>query len=152
MMKFFVPLVLIAGLFFYASCAAHHPQDPNANILVTYSYEDGPEQIVLRDDCKPQIDCGNKSNIECTVALYNDAEKLIREGKKLAYKKLYLSAATEYLQASCRLTEARIRISNEKNKDSQDYIVVKNLGLETKIKEKIKMCEENIERYLQRGE
>jgi hypothetical protein len=50
------------------------------------------------------------------------------------------------------LTEARIRISNEKNKDSQDYIVVKNLGLETKIKEKIKMCEENIERYLQRGE
>jgi len=99
------------------SCGPQHIQDPNANVLVTWQYEDGPERIVLQNDCKPQLDCTSKSEAECAIALYYDSDRFVKKGEKLITKKLHLSARVEFIQAMCRLVEAEIRLKRAKTKN-----------------------------------
>ena len=125
-------------------CGPQYAKDPNAHVLVTWQYEDGPENIVLPDDCKPQLDCTDKSEAECSVALYHDSDKFIKQGDELIEKKLYLSASLEFMQALTRLSEAKIRLERAKLANFQDYQIVTNFGLEEKIDSKIKLCESRI--------
>ena len=97
--------------FTVVACATHYAVDPNANTVVTVQYDDEPERIVLPEQgCKPQLDCTDKTEEQCAVALVKDSQKYITEGNKMAQKKHYLSASVEYMQAMSRLVEAEIRL------------------------------------------
>ena len=130
--------------FFIVSCGPQYVKDPNAKVLVTSQYEDGPVKIIFQDDCNPQLDCKDKSEAECAVALYHDSDNFIKEGKKLIEKKLYLSASLEFMQALTRLSEAKIRLDRAKLDNFQDYQIVTQFGLEKKLKDKIDTCEKLI--------
>ena len=134
--------------FLIVSCGPKYVKDPNAKVLVTSQYENGPVKIILHDDCSPQLDCKDKSEAECAVALYHDSDNFIKEGQKLIEKKLYLSASLEFMQALTRLSEAEIRLKRAKLDNFQDYKMVMRFGLEKKIKERIKTCEKLI-KFLQ---
>ena len=62
--------------------------------------------------------------------------------KKLASKKLYLSASLEYMQAMTRLSEAEIRI--KRIDEYNQWKIIKDFNLEKKIKKRIKACEKQI--------
>ena len=128
-------------LFLIAGCGPQYVKDPNTRVLVTSQYEDGPVKIIFQDDCSPQLDCKNKSEAECAVALYHDSDNFIKEGHKLIEQKLYLSASLEFMQALTRLSEAEIRVERAKLDNFQDYQIVTQFNLQEKIKEKIKTCE-----------
>ena len=138
--------ILISLTLFFCSCAPQYAQDPNANILVTSQYENEPPKIVFlpNSSCKSKIHCNNKKGADCAAALYNKSEPFIKEGKKLANKTLYLSAQLEYLQAMCRLSIAEITLQRSKTENYEDWQVAIILGLEKKIKERIKLCERQI--------
>jgi len=104
---FLINIILILTI---VSCGSQYVQDPNANVLVTYQYENEPPKIVFlpNSDCKPKINCNNKQGSECAVILYKKSESFIEEGSALKNKKLYLSAQLSYMQAMCRLAIAKI--------------------------------------------
>tara|TARA_R100000008_G_C3541517_1_gene145030 strand:+ start:501 stop:932 length:432 start_codon:yes stop_codon:yes gene_type:complete len=129
-------------LFLLISCGPQYAKDPNAHTVVTVSYEGGPERIVLPENCKPQLDCSKKTEAECAIALYKASESFIKEGEKLADKKLYLSASIEYMQAMTRLSEAEIRI--KRIDEFKQWKIVKDFKLEEKLKKRIKVCEKQI--------
>ncbi len=133
-------------VFFTISCGPQYARDPNAHVLVTSKYENEPERIIWPrgKDCKPQLDCRNKSEAECAVALYYDSDKFIAEGKELTRKKLFLSATVEYMQALTRLSEAEIRLERAKTNNFEDYKVIMQFNLKEKIEEKIKFCKKSI--------
>ena len=147
-MKYILSLLLILNA---AACGPYYPPDPNSNTIVTSQYEDQPVRIILPSDagdkCKPQFDCKGKVGAECSAALYNNSQLFIDEGEELAAKKLYLSASVEYMQALCRLTEAEIRLKRSKTENFDDWHIAVVLGLEKKIKERIKVCERKIYLY-----
>ena len=130
------------------SCGPQYVEDPNAHVLVTSQYEDEPPKIIYPDfnnkNCKPQLDCVGKSGANCAAALYNASEAFMKEGAKLELKKLYLSATVVYMQALTRLTEAEIRLSRAKTDNYEDWKVAVVLGLEKKIKERIKICQQKM--------
>ena len=99
-------------LFLLCGCGPQYVDDPNAYTVVTVQYEDGPVRVISPkgEECRPQLDCSNKNEAECAIALYNASEAFIKEGEGLADKNLYLSASVEYMQAMTRLSEAEIRI------------------------------------------
>ena len=135
MKKYFILFLLIG-------CGPQYIQDPNANVLVTYQYENGPVNIVFPENPKPQLDCSKKTEAECAIALYKASTKFIQEGKKLASKKLYLSASLEYIQAMTRLSEAEIRIKRI-DKYNQ-WKTIKDFNLEQKLKKRIELCEKQV--------
>ena len=120
--------------------------DPNANVLVTSQYENEPVMIILlpSEKHKPQFDCKEKRGAECAAALYNNAQLFIAEGERLTKKKLFLSAQVEYMQALTRLSEAEIILNKAKTENYEDWSVAVTMGLEKKIKEKIKICQRSI--------
>jgi len=134
-------LTIVMLSVFFIGCGPQYAKDPNANVLVTIQYEDGPERIRLDDDCKPQLDCTGKSEAECAVALYQDSERFVKEGEKLIAKKLYLSARVEFMQALTRLSEAEIRIERAKLNNYEDYKIVMQFKLDHKVKQRIMFCE-----------
>tara|TARA_R110000824_G_scaffold3106_6_gene14268 strand:- start:6587 stop:7021 length:435 start_codon:yes stop_codon:yes gene_type:complete len=127
-------------LFLLIGCGPQYAQDPNAYIVVTSQYENEPEKTIPNNNCKSQLDCKNKSEAECAVALYHDSERFIKQGKIFTKKELYLSAMVEYMQASSRLIEAEIRLKKAKTESYEAYKVVIALGLEKQIKNKINFC------------
>lgn len=137
MKKLFILLVL-------CGCGPQFVQDPNAYTVVTSQYESGPERIISPkgEECRPQLDCSNKTEAECAIALYIASESFIREGEKLANKKLYLSASLEYMQAMTRLSEAEIRI--KRIDKFEQWKMVKDFELEKKLKERIILCKKQI--------
>jgi hypothetical protein len=143
MTKYIAIAVLTLG-----ACGPQYIDDPNARVLVTSQYEDEPPRIIYPDlnsnDCKPQLDCTGKSGADCAAALYNASEVFMKEGEKLELKKLYLSATVEYMQALTRLTEAEIRLDKAKTDNYEDWKVAVVLGLEKKIKERIKICQQKM--------
>lgn len=121
--------------FTVVACATHYAVDPNANTVVTVQYDDEPERIVLPEKgCKPQLDCTGKTEEQCAVALYEDSQKFIDEGKNLADQRLYLSASIEYMQAMSRLIEAEIRLSGTKH------------PLQSKINSRINHCKVQVKK------
>jgi hypothetical protein len=115
--------------------------------LVTSQYENEPLRIIYpnaREGCRPQLDCTNKSEAECAIALYYDSDRFIKEGKKLIDKELYLSARVEFMQAMTRLVEAEIRVKRARLNNYNDYKIITQFGLDYKVKEKIDFCNEKI--------
>ena len=139
----------IISILLIVSCGAQYVQDPNATVLVTSQYEDGPERVVSKSECKSQLDCTGKTEAECAIALYYDSEKFIKEGEVLISKELYASARIELMIALCRLVESEIRLNRAKTSNYQDYKIVMHFKLDKKVKEKIKFCERLI-RFAQR--
>tara|TARA_R110000824_G_scaffold41357_7_gene123106 strand:+ start:162 stop:599 length:438 start_codon:yes stop_codon:yes gene_type:complete len=139
-MRKIIPILLL----FVLSCGAQYVQDPNAFVLVTSKYENEKERIIIpnENDCRPQLDCNNKTEAECIISLYGASGKCIEEGEILANKELYLSASLEYGLALTRLSEAEIRL--KRIEDFDQWKVVTDLGLEQKIKERVKLCERKI--------
>ena len=132
------------------SCGPTYVKDPNANTLLTVSYNGEAPRIVRLpgDKHNKQYDCKNKKGAECATALYNASESFMEEGKKLEVKTLYLSAMLSYMQALTRLSEAKIRLERSKTDNYEDYKVAVVLGLEKKIQERIRICNKKIN-YLQ---
>lgn len=143
-MKFIQKTAITALLFMCFSCGPQHVHDPNANVLVTWQYEDGPETIVLQDNYKSQLDCTGKSEADCAAGLYNASETFIKEGQRLEEKEFYISATVEYLQAMTRLSEAEIRLNKAKTDSYEDWRIAVIFGLEEKIKKRIKYCQSRI--------
>jgi len=135
-------LSILLGIAFFVSCGPQWIQDPNASVLVTSQYEDGPEKIITinNGECRPQIDCSKLSESQCAIALYHDADKFIKEGRQLLEKKLFLAANLEFMQAMCRLIESEIRTGRSKVKSFKDYKAVTEFSLDKKVKQKIKYC------------
>ena len=138
--------IFITSLFLFFSCGPQYVKDPNANVLVTVKYEDGPIKIVNipGETCNKQYDCKEKKGAECAAALYNASGSFIEEGKKLYNKKLYLSAKLAYIQAMTRLSEAEIRLNKAKADNYEDWKIAVLFGLEKKIKDRIKFCQKQI--------
>jgi len=131
-------------------CGPQYVQDPNAHVLVTSQYEDEKPRIIYPDfnkECKPQLDCAGKTNVECAIALFDASKKCIEEGHTLAKKELYMSAKLEFLLALTRLSEAEIRLEKAKTETFDDWKVVTTLGLEKKIKNTIDYCQKMIRTY-----
>ena len=131
-------LIIVLLLF---GCGPQYVDDPNAYVLVTSQYEDGPVEIVGTSKCKPMVDCTNKTKSECAIAHYNASDQFIQDGEKHIERELYLSAQVEFLQALCRLEAAKILLDEAKLNNFQDYQVVTQFGLKEKIEEKIKLCD-----------
>ena len=140
-MKKILILLLLIG------CGPQWAKDPNAHVLVTSQYEDGPERIISNPDCNPQIDCTGKSDAQCAIALYEESGEFMEKGKAHASRELYLSASSEYMHAMCRLVEAEIRLRRAKLDNFEDYKTVMDFNLEEKVKARIKLCESNIRHY-----
>ena len=137
--------LFILSLLISYSCGPQYVQDPNARVFVTVQYENGPERTISPENSKPQLDCRKKTEAECAIALYKVSQKFIQEGKKLASKKLYLSASLEYMQALTRLSEAEIRIKRIDGYDKYNqWKMIKDFKLEQKLKKRIKLCERQI--------
>ena len=134
-------LIIALCVISFVGCGPQYVQDPNASVLVTVQYEDGPVKNVPRENCKPQLDCTGKSEAECAVALYHDSDRFVKQGEKFIAKKLYLSARVEFMQAICRLVEAEIRLERAKLNNFEDYKIVMQFKLDDKVKQKIKFCE-----------
>tara|TARA_R110002110_G_scaffold336500_1_gene547101 strand:- start:47 stop:496 length:450 start_codon:yes stop_codon:yes gene_type:complete len=135
------PLIIL--IFLAIACGHTYPPDPNAVVVVTVKEPGSSEErLVLPHDssCSPQFKCGKNKGADCAAALYRDALKYISEGKSFETKKLYLTARVSYLQAMCRLVEAEIRINDAKTTNYKDWKMAVVMGLEKKIKEKIKLC------------
>jgi len=124
-----------------AACGPQFLSDPNANVILTSQYEDGPITIHWSNNSKPQIDCKEKSEIKCAAALYKDALALMISGEKLAENKLYLSASLDYMLALTRLTEAEIRTNRIKNWK------VEEIKFRQKIKKQINFCKIKINSF-----
>jgi len=129
-------------LFLLISCGPQYVQDPNAHTIVTVQYENEPPKVISPENSKSQLDCNKKTEAECAVALYKASTKFIQEGKRLAAKKLYLSASLEYIQAMTRLSEAEIRI--KRIDEYNQWKIIKDFNLEKKLKKRIKACERQI--------
>jgi len=137
---------LISIILLLVACGPQYVKDPNANVLVTSQYENGPLTIHLPENCRPQLDCSQKTEAQCSIALYEASRKFMKEGEKLANKKLYLSASLEYMQALTRLSEAKIRVNKVKT-ELNDFIQwkqIENYNLEEKLKRTIKYCEKKV--------
>mgnify|MGYP003110091679 CR=1 FL=1 len=138
--------VLILLLALLNSCGPQFVQDPNATVFVTSEYDDGFGSLEVKwiypfqepERCKPQVDCRDKDELSCSVVLYDDSLKYIKEGDKLASKKLYLSASIEYLQALSRLYEAEIRLERAKHLKT---------GFAKKVQKRILKCEKTLRSY-----
>ena len=137
MKKIFI-LLLLCG------CGPQYIDDPNARTVVTVQYEDGPMRVVSPkgEECRSQLDCSNKNEAECAIALYNASEAFIKEGEGLAAKELYLSSSVEYMQAMTRLSEAEIRI--KRIEDFSEWKIVDDFQLKQKLAERIKLCQQQI--------
>tara|TARA_Y100000310_G_scaffold117882_1_gene116626 strand:+ start:314 stop:760 length:447 start_codon:yes stop_codon:yes gene_type:complete len=128
-----LPILLFA-------CGPQYIQDPNATVFVTSEYDDGFGNLEInwiypfQDPalCKPQADCRNKDDLSCSVILYDDAYKYMKEGDKLASQHFYLSASIEYLQALSRLYEAEIRLNRAQHART---------GFMAKVQQRILQCE-----------
>ena len=137
-------LIVLPTLFI--ACGPQFVKDPNATVFVTSQYEDGFGNIEIKwvypwlnpKLCKPQADCKNKDDLSCSIILYNDSLKFMKEGDKLALKKLYLSASVEYLQARSRLYEAEIRLNRAEHA---------NTGFMGKVQKRILECEKKYSLY-----
>ena len=139
MIKYVLPFVFVFG------CAHQPTLDPNAVVCVSSQYENEPENF---HGCGVNFHkiCKNKRGAECSAALYNNAQENISEAVILAKRKLYLSASLEYMQALSKLTEAEIRLNNAKLSNFADWQIAVMMGLETKIKKGISVCERRINR------
>jgi hypothetical protein len=126
------------------SCGPQYVEDPNARVVVTSQYENGPTDIISTSKCRPMVDCTGKTIGQCAIALYEASSSYIREGEELIPKQLYMSAKIEFMQALCRLEEAKIRLQEARLKDYQNYRIVEDYGLENKIDEHIDFCERRI--------
>ena len=134
-------LLAIAGLGI-AACGPQYAKDPNANVLVTSQYEDGPVKIITNEkNCKSQVDCKNKTEAECAAALYNSSLSMIEQASEFTEKELYLSARLEYMHALCRLYEAEIRIKRAKTTNYTDFKVISTLKLDKLVAKSIAYCE-----------
>jgi len=136
-----LPILLFA-------CGPQYIQDPNATVFVTSEYDDGFGNLEVSwiypyldpSLCKPQADCTNKDDLSCSVILYDDAYKYMKEGDKLASQRLYLSASIEYLQALSRLYEAEIRLVRAEHRHT---------GFYKKVQKRILKCEKIHDNYRQ---
>ena len=137
-------IILLTTLFI--ACGPQYVQNPNAKVFVTSEYDDGFGNLEVKwiypfqepEQCKPQADCKDKDDLSCSIILYDDSLKYIKEGDKLASKKLYLSAAIEYLQALSRLYEAEIRL------DRAEHL---KTGFSKKVQKRILKCEKILHSY-----
>ena len=127
-----------------SACGPQYAEDPNARILVTSRYENGPEKIVRTSNCKPMVDCTTKTHAECAVAHYHASFQFIRDGEEFIGKELYVSARIEFMQAICRLEAAKILLEEAKLNNFQEYRVVTQFGLQQKINEKITLCDRKL--------
>lgn len=139
-------IILLISMFL-VSCGHQYPYNPNANVAATVQYENGPPKLILSPNYRPQHNCGTKKGADCAAALYNESLRFIKEADALAKKELYLSATLSTMQAMTRLSEADIRLKKAKTENYSDWKVAVILGLEKKIKEKIKLCEKKINLY-----
>ena len=138
-------LILVLSILFIA-CGPQFVQDPNATVFVTSQYEDGFGNVEVTwvypwldpKLCKPQADCKNKDDLSCSIILYDDSLKFMKEGDKLAREGLYLSASVEYLQARSRLYEAEIRLNRSNHT---------NTGFMEKVQKRILKCEKKYSSY-----
>ena len=137
MKKLFIVLLLFG-------CGPQYVDDPNAYVLVTSKYEDGPVEIVGTSKCKPMVDCTTKTHAECAVAHYHASFQFIRDGEEFIEKELYVSARIEFMQAICRLEAAKILLEEAKLNNFQEYRVVTQFGLQQKINEKITLCDRKL--------
>ena len=125
------------------ACGHTYPHDPNSVVVVTVKEPgDTQERIVYPagSSCKPQFDCGSNKGAACATALYKDALKYIAKGESFEKKNFNLTAKVNYLQAMCRLIEAKTILNNAKTTSYKDWKIAVVAGLEKKIKEKIKLC------------
>ena len=141
--------VLILLPVLLVSCGPRFVQDPNATVFVSSEYNDGFGNLEVNwiypfqepKYCKPQANCKNKDNLSCSIILYDDSRKYMKEGDKLASQKLYLSASIEYLQALSRLYEAEIRLKRAKHNKT---------GFYRKVQKRILKCEKARHAYGQK--
>ena len=134
-------IFILSTFFLISGCGPQYVADPNANVLVTSQYEDGPVVIHLSPNSKPQADCKNKSEIQCAEILYTLAEDYMVSAESLATKKLYLSASLEYMLALTHFTEAEIRINRIKKWSATEA------KLRQRVKYQIKICKIKINSY-----
>lgn len=129
-----------------SGCRFYYPDDPNARTIVTSKYLDEEPKIIMPPGapCTKQIDCSDKTKAECSVALYNDAIKIMEEGLRLEDKKMYVSAKLEYMIALCRLSAAEILYKQANTETFEDFKLIQTFKLEKKIEIKIKKCESKI--------
>jgi len=140
--------VILLPILFIA-CGPQYVQDPNATVFVTSEYDDGFGNKEIKwiypfqepETCKPQADCKNKDDLSCSVILYDDSLKYMKEGDKLAAQNLYLSASIEYLQALSRLYEAEIRLNRSQHAGT---------GFMAKVQKRILECNKMREIYGQK--
>ena len=143
-MKWIITLLSILLL----ACGPQYVQDPNATVFVTSEYDDGFGNKEIKwiypyldpSLCKPQADCKNKDDLSCSIILYDDSYKYMKEGDKLASQGFYLSASIEYLQALSRLYEAEIRLGRAKHHQT---------GFYKKVQKRILKCEKIHDNYRQ---
>ena len=123
------------------ACGPQYAQDPNATVFVSSEYDDGFGNLEIKwiypflepEKCKSQVNCKNKDNLSCSIILYDDAFKYMKEGDKLAFQGLYLSASIEYMQALSRLYEAEIRLNRAQHAKT---------GFLKKVQKRILKCEQ----------
>ena len=128
------------------ACGPQYVQDPNATVFVTSEYEDGFGNVEVKwihpfqDPAlyKPQADCKDKDDLSCSIVLYDDSLKYMKEGNKLAGQNLHLSACIEYLQALSRLYEAEIRLDRSQHAGT---------GFMAKVQKRILTCEKTLRTY-----
>ena len=140
----FFALLLVCG------CGPQYIEDPNTYVYVTSQYENEEPKVIYPNSnstCKPQLDCIGKTEVECAVALFHASKPFMDEGEELGKKELYASARITYMQALCRLYEAEIRLKRGKLKQYTDWKLATTLGLEEKLKIRIKYCQRRYRHY-----
>ena len=135
-----IVLCVLVGCFSNSS----HLDDPNALVVVTSQYEGSAEKIILpsTENCSPSYDCADKKGANCATALYNNALDYIESAIKLERKEMYLAARVEFLMATCRLIRAQSVLNDAKLTNYNDWKVAHILGLDDKIKNKMKFCQQ----------
>ena len=140
----------IFALLIVCACGPQFAEDPNAYVYVTSQYENQDPKVIYSNknsDCKPQLDCTGKSEVECAVGLFHAAEPYMDEGEELGTKELYVSARGSYMQALCRLYEAEIRLNRGKLEQYTDWKLANTLGLAEKLETRIKYCQRRYRHY-----
>jgi hypothetical protein len=141
---------IIFALLLVCGCGPQFVEDPNAYVYVTSQYENEPPKVIYpnsKSDCKPQLDCTGKTEVECAAGLYHASEAFMKEGEELGTKELYASARATHMQALCRLYEAEIKLNRGKLKQYTDWKLATTLGLEEKIQTRIKYCQRRYRHY-----
>jgi flagellin-specific chaperone FliS len=131
---------MIFAIVFILSCGIQVIPDSNAYVIVASQYGNSKKKHVRSFKCDE-----SKGHAECAAFLYNEANKLIANGKNLLKSRRYKKAYTKFMKARDILREANIRTEYIKTNKLDEYQVIIHFKLQKSIRAKIKLCQKMLD-------